>query len=108
MQDPANIPCEVMCQLFVRKQASMVCQFHNICILSVDAFAYQCRLTPTEILHEPPPMPMSMPAMSIPEEVAAAADVVVAVPMSMPFIEAMTDWSIATAIVKLLFKLKER
>jgi hypothetical protein len=31
MQDPANMPLEVMCQLRERKQESTVYQFHNIC-----------------------------------------------------------------------------
>ena len=33
MQEPANMPLEVMCQLRARKQESIVYQFHNICMV---------------------------------------------------------------------------
>jgi hypothetical protein len=33
MQEPANMPWEVMCQEEVRKQASRVYQFHSIFVL---------------------------------------------------------------------------
>lgn len=74
MQEPANMPLEVMCHCLERKQASLTVQFHNIEILQ---------------LFEPPCIPPMLIEWEAVLELMAPVDVAVAMDMSI----IMSPWA---------------
>ena len=86
MQEPANMPLEVMCHVEERKHASMVYQFQSICQGARERKSFSREKTGklkaksdetwccTEILHCAEP-PMAMPDMRVPDAVAVVLDI---------------------------------